>query len=435
MTPKIGIYGFDSAWTDNPKQPGSISALMGGDENWVFHAPRLARFDEALSFILTHPAQKQIIALDQPTIVNNASGIRPVERIAGSIVNKLGGGVQPANQGRTNMFDAAAPVWRFIQSLQAIQNPFAARSEIQGRFLIEVFPALAIPSLVPNIWQRARAAKYNPGQAAKFQLADWQLVCAGLIECALDCGLPAMAEYLRKEQIKPTPSKSDQDRLDSAICTLIGFYWLKSGSATNCVIGDERHGFMVTPALPGIQSILERAAAEKSVPFNKPAGFSATILSTSTAFIPNTRQPTPIKNFKPMTAVAQGKPSDKSSNTQLSFSYDAVYLMLIGAANARRILTYGDVFEPFSIKANSFSVNGRLRPILNRIVLQNQQRREPLLASLVVAKTTGIAGDGFFQHLGSGPFTDADKKRLLKIEQEKVFDFDWSSAESKTLND
>ena len=86
--PKIGIYGFDSAWTDNPKQPGGISALIGEDQNWVFHAPKLARFDDALEFILAHPTQKQIIALDQPTIVNNVSGIRPVERIAGSIVNR-----------------------------------------------------------------------------------------------------------------------------------------------------------------------------------------------------------------------------------------------------------------------------------------------------------------------------------------------------------
>jgi predicted RNase H-like nuclease len=427
MEPEIGIYGFDSAWTDNPKQPGSISALMGDDKNWVFHAPRLARFDKALAFILAHPAQKQIIALDQPTIVNNASGIRPVERIAGSIVNKLGGGVQPANQGRANMFDAAAPVWRFIQVLQAIQNPFAARSEAQGRFLIEVFPALAIPSLVPNIWKRGRAAKYNPGQAAKFQLADWQLVCDGLIEFALDCGLPTVVEYLRIEQVKPNPTKSDQDRLDSVICTLIGFCWLKSGSAANCVIGDGHHGFMVTPALPAIHSILHSAAAEKSVPFNDPSGFSATTLATVTAFIPDTSQPTPNKKPK-LTAAVYGKPLAKSSDTQSSLSYDAVYLMLIEAANTKHILTYGDVLEPFGIKANSFSVVGRLVPILNRIAVQNLQKKEPLLASLVVAKTTGIAGDGFFQHLGSGPFTDSDKKRLLKLEQAKVFDFDWSSA-------
>ncbi len=428
MEPEIGIYGFDSAWTDNPKQPGSISALMGNNQNWVFHAPRLARFDEALAFIFAHPAQKQIIALDQPTIVNNASGIRPVERIAGSIVNKLGGGVQPANQGRANMFDAAAPVWRFIQVLQAIQNPFTARSEAQGRFLIEVFPALAIPSMVPNIWKRGRAAKYNPGQAAKFQLADWQLVCDGLIEFALDCGLPTAVEYLRTEQVKPKPTKSDQDRLDSVICTLIGFCWLKSGSAANCVIGDGHSGFMVTPALPAIQSILHRTATEKSVPFNQPSGFSAPNLSKAAVFIPDTRQPTSDKKPKLTASAVYGRPLAKSSDTQSNLSYDAVYLMLIEAANTKRILTYGDVLEPFGIKANSFSVVGRLAPILNRIAVQNLQKREPLLASLVVAKTTGIAGDGFFQHLGSGPFNDSDKKRLLKLEQAKVFDFDWSSV-------
>ncbi|MBU2571584.1 MAG: DUF429 domain-containing protein [Gammaproteobacteria bacterium] len=427
MVPKIGIYGFDSAWTDNPKQPGSICALIGVDQNWVFHEPRLARFDEALAFIHAHPAQKQIIALDQPTIVNNATGIRPVERVAGSIVNKLGGGVQPANRGRANMFDAAAPVWRFIESLQAFQNPFAARAEDHGRFLIEVFPALAIPSLVPNIWQRGRAAKYNPGQAAKFQLVDWQIVCAGLIECALDCGLQTVIDYLRKEQVKPNPTKSDQDRLDSIICSLIGFYWLKSGLVANCVIGDEHHGFMVTPVQPAIQSILQRAAAEKWVSFNQPAGFSTTGLTTTTQFTSDYSHSTQNKKSKPITEI-HGKPLAKSSNTQSGLSYDAVYLMLIEAANARCILTYGDVLEPFGIKANSFSVMGRLVPILNRIARQNLQRKEPLLTSLVVAKTTDIAGDGFYLHLGSRPFTDNDKKRLLKLEQAKVFDFDWSSS-------
>ena len=425
--PKIGIYGFDSAWTDNPKQPGGISALIGEDQNWVFHAPKLARFDDALEFILAHPTQKQIIALDQPTIVNNVSGIRPVERIAGSIVNRLGGGVQPANQGRAGMFGASAPVWRFIQALQAIQNPFTARTEHQGRFLIEVFPALAIPSLVPNIWKRGRAAKYNPGQSAKFQLDDWQLVCAGLSECAMHCALPTVADFLRKEQFNPTPTKSDQDRLDSVICSLIGFYWLKTGLTDNCVIGDEHNGFMVTPALPAIQSVLQHAANEKAVPFNLSEGFGTTKLVTASVFIRNDFQTAPINTPEPAQKIHR-LPLAKPSNNSSSLNNDAVYWMLVEAAKTKRILTYGEVLEPFGIKANSFSVVGRLVPILNRIVHQNLQRGEPLLAALVVAKTTGIAGDGFFQYLGSGPFTDSDKRRLLMHEQAKVFDFEWSSS-------
>lgn len=427
MSPEISIFGFDSAWTDNPKQPGSISALVYEDKNWDFYTPRLTRFDDALEFISNHPAQKQIIALDQPTIVNNAAGIRPVERVAGSIVNKLGGGVQPANQNRADMFGASAPIWRFIQALQGIQNPFAAISENKGRFLIEVFPALALPSLVPSIWQRGRAAKYNPGQSAKFQLDDWQMVCNGLVEFTTHCALPPVIDYLKNERVKPKPTKSDQDRLDSVICSLIGFYWLKHGLAESCVIGDELNGFMLTPALPDIKAILQRAATEKLVSFNEPRVFGRTAAVTATKFVCNDNVPTPVKKTKP-TVNANSKQPARSADIQTGLTTDAVTKMLISAANAKRILTYADVLEPFGIKANSFSVVGRLVPILNQLAQRNLQQDEPLLVSLVVAKTTGIAGDGFFQHLGSGPFTYADKKRLLALEQAKVFNFDWSST-------
>jgi predicted RNase H-like nuclease len=60
------------------------------------------------------------------------------------------------------MFGEGAPIWSFLDAVGAIQNPINARDAAAGRFLMEVFPALALPAMVLAICQRCRAAKYNP---------------------------------------------------------------------------------------------------------------------------------------------------------------------------------------------------------------------------------------------------------------------------------
>ena len=81
--------GFDSAWTDNPKAPGAIAAIGIEDGRGVhWHPPRLVSFDAALAFIqeVRSPTGATLLALDQPTLVPTATGMRPVERAAASLV-------------------------------------------------------------------------------------------------------------------------------------------------------------------------------------------------------------------------------------------------------------------------------------------------------------------------------------------------------------
>ena len=73
-----------------------------------------------------------LVALDQPTIVPNAAGARPVERLAASLMGWLGGGVQPANTGRTGLFCPAAPIWRFLAALGATHDPERAATQRPG---------------------------------------------------------------------------------------------------------------------------------------------------------------------------------------------------------------------------------------------------------------------------------------------------------------
>ncbi len=86
------FVSFDSAWTDNPKAPGAIAAVVIRDGAVVgWHPPRLVSFDGALAFIgeVRSRDGMTLVAPDQPTA--SAAGMRPVERAAASLVSWLGG--------------------------------------------------------------------------------------------------------------------------------------------------------------------------------------------------------------------------------------------------------------------------------------------------------------------------------------------------------
>jgi predicted RNase H-like nuclease len=136
--------------------------------------PRQASFKEALEFIQRErrTCDYCLVALDQPTIVPNTTGCRPVDRVAGSLIGFIGGGVQPANRSRVGMFDDGAPIWRFKRDLGATEDPEVSRKAQHGIFIVEVFPALALPVFAVafnayhqalNIIQRERRFGYKIG--------------------------------------------------------------------------------------------------------------------------------------------------------------------------------------------------------------------------------------------------------------------------------
>jgi len=132
--PRVAFVGFDSAWADNPRAPGAICSISRVSEKWVsFNPPVPVSFDQAAEFI--QPLAKEhsviIVAIDQPTVVPNPMGARPVDRVADAVIAWLGGGVQPANRSRAGMFDDGAPIWRFLTRINGIQNPERARSAPQ----------------------------------------------------------------------------------------------------------------------------------------------------------------------------------------------------------------------------------------------------------------------------------------------------------------
>jgi predicted RNase H-like nuclease len=196
--------------------------------------------------------------------VPNATGSRPVDKVAGSLISWLGGGVQPANRSKRGMFDDLAPIWRFKAELGAVEDTKAARSAAAGVYLMEVFPALAIPSLAAQFCGRLKGAKYNPGRRKTFLLEHW----LGVLDCAAaageSLGISGLSAWCRSHRLTP-PRKAEQDLLDAVLCAIIGYIWLFRDRSESLIIGDLDIGYMVAPAVGEARDRLLKAAAQRGV--------------------------------------------------------------------------------------------------------------------------------------------------------------------------
>lgn len=226
-------------------------------------------FDEALAFVeasdrLDAPT---LIALDQPTIVNNDAGMRPVEKVAASVVSWMGGGVQPANRGRP-YFGPKAPVSRFLTELSAVEDPEAARVAVRGRYLIEVFPALALASLGEGFFGRLKGPRYNPARRGTFRIEDWHAVVNAAHREAARFGCEPLVGWLERLASRPAPVKSDQDQLDAALCLLIAIRWRLAPRFESTMLGDLGSGYIVAPVFEPVLARLREEARRRGVPID-----------------------------------------------------------------------------------------------------------------------------------------------------------------------
>jgi predicted RNase H-like nuclease len=265
------LVGFDSAWTDNEKAPGAICAVRQvGSEIQSVREPRLVNFNAALAFIRSvyDPDGVTIIGFDQPTIVPNDTGCRPVERAVGSLVSWLGGGVQPANRGRARMFDKSAPVWKFLDKLKAIEHPERARTEKVGLFILEVFPALALASMNPKFFGRLAGPRYNPNRRRTFSMESWVAVAETACSVARRLNYEPVADWCSDLKLLNSPRKSDQDKLDSIICMLVAACWRSDPRPQMAIVGDLSNGYIITPISEPVRERLTAAARARNVPLN-----------------------------------------------------------------------------------------------------------------------------------------------------------------------
>ena len=299
------FVGFDSAWSSQNK--GAICyAIYRKDVLIEVGFPQSASFTEAAGIIgeLQAKCADVLIAIDQPLIVPNRSGPRPVDRVAKSFMGKLGSGAQSAarsgNGNQTAMFGDAAPVWNFISDIGSCTYSgengnacnrivdYADAKTLNGQthtHLVEVYPALALPALESRFIdprhrvgdshkERRWAARYDP-RGKHFCTHDWRLVCETVSRCANNVGLPSLSHWVNERgnrwESPNKPKKSDQDKIDAVLCLAIAFQWRRL-SNTVSVIGDLEAGYILIPTSDDTVKLLRESIERKKLQINLESG-------------------------------------------------------------------------------------------------------------------------------------------------------------------
>ena len=116
---KEAFVGFDSAWAGHTH--GAIAYAVFQDKTLEEEGlPQLSDFSDAANIIkkLQKDCVDVLVAIDQPIIVPNEWGTRPVDSVAKSFMGQFRSAAQHANRSEPKikeaMFGDDAPVWRFV---------------------------------------------------------------------------------------------------------------------------------------------------------------------------------------------------------------------------------------------------------------------------------------------------------------------------------
>lgn len=254
------VIGFDSAWSGN--NSGAIVGALRKDDGSYTHLgdPQIVDFKNATEQINKWQEESRskttLILIDQPTIVPNQNGQRPVENIVASLVSRRYGGVQPANRKKAELFGDHAPIWRFLHhEHQACLDPFSFTKGQSYTWVIETFPVLALITLDWLLDDNSLASrptgrlpKYNPAHA-NFSKEDWQFVCKR-VASRLKKILPQLGAWIdvatNNLPVSRREGKQMQDCLDACICLLVGLHLI---TGNDCLfVGDMQTGYMVVPS-------------------------------------------------------------------------------------------------------------------------------------------------------------------------------------------
>lgn len=246
------LIGFDSAWTR--KKSGAIIGTLRLD-NGTFaeiSAPLCADYIKGEEIIQKWQAETNatttIVMLDQPIIVKNARGQRPVENIVSSPVSLRYGGVQPANTSKKEMFGTDAPLWPFLAKFGGAADPLIP---VVNTRVFETYPVLimiALDWILPDARATGRIPKYNPVRKGTFSIADWEHVCTQALTAyqgRSDRGLNSITAWIERAVQSPTPRKSEQDCLDACVCLLMAIHLSEQKDCM--MVGNQQTGYIIVP--------------------------------------------------------------------------------------------------------------------------------------------------------------------------------------------
>src|SRR5215217_2249016 len=115
---------------------------------------------------------------------------------------------------------------------------------------------------------------------------------------------------------------------------------------------------------------------------------------------------------------------------EMSKHFVRVYRLLIGAAENRQTVTYGQVAAIMDLPPQGSHMGRVTGQVLGAIVLREQACGRPMLSAVAVSSTNGMPGSGFFglaeeQDLLSPAARKDERTAFWKAELERVYE-EWS---------
>ena len=241
------FIGIDLGWRS---QPSGLCCLEWRDGK--LHLQNLERL-EAIADVLAwvdHWAPNDtaaMVAVDAPTLIPNATGMRLPDRLTHKHFGRYHAGCYPANLG----LPFAERTVAFGLSLEArgFAHAPVLTAQQAGRYQIEVFPH---PAIV-HLFELNQILKYKKGKVAERRLELLKLrqhIVQDLPQRKPALNLPASTHQpIPDIPIKGVDLKAIEDQLDALICAYVAAHWWYWGLERNLVLGDRETGYIVVPTL------------------------------------------------------------------------------------------------------------------------------------------------------------------------------------------
>lgn len=239
------FIGIDLGWRS---QPSGLCCLDWQSGNLELVAlERVLDFAEILAWVdqMLAPTEDGVVAVDAPTLIPNATGMRVCDRLTHKYFGKYHAGCYPANLG-SPFAEKTLAMGRSLETRGFCHAP-ESPPRSPGRYQLEVFPH---PATV-NLFGLDQIIKYKKGrirerQAGLSQLRHYILATLPTLEPRLN---------LRANQLPEIPTKGAdlkhlEDRLDSLICAYVAAHWWYWGLHRNWVLGTPATGYIVVPIPP-----------------------------------------------------------------------------------------------------------------------------------------------------------------------------------------
>lgn len=246
------FLGIDLGWQS---QPSGLCCLIWQDEKLhLMDLRRLESIPEVLAWIDSSVAADESagIAVDAPTLIANATGMRLPDRLTHRYFGRYHAGCYPANLSRP--FAQRTVAFGLSLAARGFCHAPALQPRQAGRYQIEVFPH---PATI-HLFGLKQILKYKKGNLADRRvelqkLSHYILTILPTLEPALTFS-EVDRTFLADIPLSGTTLKALEDQLDSIICAYVAAHWWYWGTERNWVLGADTPeeccvtGYIVVPA-------------------------------------------------------------------------------------------------------------------------------------------------------------------------------------------